>query len=812
MPEGTALTRLLLLASRGAVRFPRGALAAALALAIAGALGLVRLELRTDGRALAPPDDPTVRFDAALRRDFGLRDPLVVYLETSHPNGIYNTDTLARLGDLSAALAELPAAGPAHVMSLATEARPRVHPGTLRFRPLLDPWPDTPERMDDLREDVDDIDILTGTLVSADRRAAAVLVGVPTPDTADPRVVDRADLYRRVVRIAKDFEGDRDEIMVVGAPAAEALLGEHVLADLLLLIPLAMGIIAAVLLLTTRRPWGVWIAFGEVGACLLFTFGVMGWSGTPVYLTTAVLPVILATAGIADEVHILWRFQRELAGDDGDGRAAVLRTMAEMVRPVTITSATTATAFLSFLLAPIEPVASFGLFAAVGIAFCWLWSLVAVPACLVLAGPARLRRGRAGPRFPGRAAAWIHARTVAHPRETLVVLGGLSGILGAGVFGLYVQDSWIDGFAPESAFRRATERVDRNLSGTHALLVHVGFEDGGEVWPAVDDRAGPLLAPRVLNALGRFEQDLRDEPGVGGVLGAHSHLSTVNYLFMAGREGSRRIPDSPGRVALAIGRLGAVRGEQRRREVIHDDAHRTVVTLLLRNANYRDTARIVERVRESAQEHLAPLGARVRLGGDVALSQAMIPAIVRTQLGSLFLALVGAWVIVMVFVGSARLAGLAILPTAVAVLWLLGAMGWLGIPLGVATSTFCAISLGIGVDYAVHYLERVRRGSADPQGLTRAARQAAPAILADAVAVAAGFGVLAFSRVPANARLGIIIAVTLLASAILTLLGLSALLAWRPVQAGRESPGTSEPPPAQAAGAGPAYRRPHPSD
>ena len=39
------------------------------------------------------------------------------------------------------------------------------------------------------------------------------------------------------------------------------------------------------------------------------------------------------------------------------------------------------------------------------------------------------------------------------------------------------------------------------------------------------------------------------------------------------------------------------------------------------------------------------------------------------------------------------------MPASLAVLWLFGLMGWLGIPLGVATSMFCAITLGIGVDY-----------------------------------------------------------------------------------------------------------------
>ena len=130
---------------------------------------------------------------------------------------------------------------------------------------------------------------------------------------------------------------------------------------------------------------------------------------------------------------------------------------------------------------------------------------------------------------------------------------------------------------------------------------------------------------------------------------------------------------------------------------------------------------------------LAPVHGRVELAGDVAVSQAMIPAIVRSQLGSLLLAVAGNLLIVSLLFRSLR-AGLAcIAPSAVAVAWTFGVMGWLGIPLGVATSMFCAVTLGIGVDYGIHFFERFQQfangGSLRP-GLAAGAA-AGPSILID---------------------------------------------------------------------------------
>ena len=127
---------------------PRRVIGAFAVLVLLAAPGLFRLQLRTDGHALVPPDDPAVRFDAEVRRHFGLRDPIVVVLETGRPDGLFDPGVLRRLRDLTAALEKVPGVPPGGVTSLATEKRDRVYPGTLDFRPFLDEVPETPEQME----------------------------------------------------------------------------------------------------------------------------------------------------------------------------------------------------------------------------------------------------------------------------------------------------------------------------------------------------------------------------------------------------------------------------------------------------------------------------------------------------------------------------------------------------------------------------------------------------------------------------------------------------------------------------------------
>jgi predicted RND superfamily exporter protein len=214
--------------------------------------------------------------------------------------------------------------------------------------------------------------------------------------------------------------------------------------------------------------------------------------------------------------------------------------------------------------------------------------------------------------------------------------------------------------------------------------------------------------------------------------------------------------------------------------------HNSVLTsVFLKNANFRDTAQVIDLIRELEAEHLHPLGMRIQLAGDVAVSQAMIPAIVRTQVTSLLLSLVGILVVGLILFGSLGAAIFCVLPPALAVLFDYALMGLADIPLGVATSMFCGMTLGIGVDYSIHLIERCRfsfRRHADRRLAIRdAVAFAGPAIIIDAVAIAAGFGVLTLSEVPANSRLGILLVISIGTCLGATLLLLPALLSlWKP--------------------------------
>jgi predicted RND superfamily exporter protein len=770
---------------------PRRTILAFAVLVLLAAPGLLRLQLRTDGHALVPVGDPAVAFDAQVRRHFGLRDPIVVVLQTPRPDGIFNVDTLRRVRDLTAALEKLDGIPPGGVTSLATEKRDRVYPGTLDFRPFLDVVPETPQDMELFRGDLEAIGILHGTLVSKDQSAVAVLVGAPNildrsgaPGGVNAAAADRVALCRRIVEVSEKFAAPGNRIRVVGAPMAESLLGIHILQDLVILLPLSIAIICFMLWLGCRRLAGVWQGMIQLAAAQIFTFGVMGWLDVPVYLTTAVLPVILTTLALADEIHLFWRYQQILGPEPGEADRhhpeAVRVLLSQMSRPNVLSTLTTVVGFLSFLSTPLVAVRAFGAFAGAGLIFCVFWSQMVGPAFLALLPPSALRRPVGTSAEPSERFRRVFTPLFRSPRRTLAGLAVATALVSVGIGRLEVQDSWIGGFAPSSEFRKDTNVVNRLFNGTHLLQVQLDLSGWhgtlGQVWDGVP---GPLLDPATLRAIDGFEAFLRHQPRIGGVLGPASQLEAVSFLRHARDPKRMSIPSSAEEVADLVHWFDVVRSPPRRREVIDDANRQGVVTLFIKDPDYKQVAALMAAARRYTREHLAPLGVRIGFAGDVAVSQAMIPAIVQTQVYSQPLSQLGCWLVVTVLYRSLWVGFLIALPSSIAVAWMLGIMGWSGIPLGVATAMFCSITLGVGIDYGLHLYEvflRLCREGVGRDSAVEAIAECGPAIVADTAAIALGFGILGISQVPSNARLGFLVAGALVVGCALTLVGLGTLL------------------------------------
>lgn len=163
-----------------------------------------------------------------------------------------------------------------------------------------------------------------------------------------------------------------------------------------------------------------------------------------------------------------------------------------------------------------------------------------------------------------------------------------------------------------------------------------------------------------------------------------------------------------------------------------------------------------------------------RVTGMPVINVAFCESTIRNQLASLAVAVVVLLLVLSVTFRSPVSALKALAPALFMLSVAAGLMGAAEIPLDPTTSMIAAIALGIGVDYAIHFLWRRRRRG---ESLGRTTAQVGPSIASNALQVAAGFAVLALSDMIPMQRFGLLVALTMVLSAAATFVLLPALRA-----------------------------------
>ncbi len=717
--------------------------------------GLFRLEIRTDGADLYPLGDPTVERTLADRETFA-EPQQVILLATSRPGGprLASPEGFRWIARVHASLQALPVAEGFGVRSLANLVEPPAS-GSLAIHGFLDEIPGDPEAVAALSARLDRFAVARGLFLSPDGRSAPFYFFLK-PGAGRETVIRELEAWR----LREAGQGSPFDLRITGPVAAEAVLGEVVLRDLSRLVPLMVGVVALLLLFTLRTPSGVLVPLAQVLATLVWTAGLMGWAGVPVTLVTTILPVLLMAMAMTDEVHLLERMKNRLAATPstsaGNPRERLLRvaadSFADLRSPLVLTSLTTAFGFFSFAGSTLKPLRDFGIFAGTGLMLGLLFTFTLVPALIAVLPPAWSER-RGGPAGELAIPAWErfvagHGRGFAWA-GILLVLAGVPGL-----FRQTVQDSWIDNFDPGSPLVTAERDFNRAFWGSYRLDVVFESDERRHFW-----------TPEGAALLEDFDRLARAAPHVGGVLGP--------LLFL---EGGTRMHGNPLPLSalppLAVKRAGAaiealnIRLDLR--QYLTADASAVRTRVFVRNADF---ARGRE-LRNYLNERLPPLaarhGVRAHVSGDVPAGLAVVEAIVGNQLESIgWTAALIAVTLVIAF-RSLRWTLVVMTPIAAATVLLFAALGYAGLPLGIATSMFAALTLGAGVDFALHYCyayRRERRAGRDHDGAVLATvATAGRGVLWNALVLALGFLVLAFSALKPNASLGLLLAAAMVVS------------------------------------------------
>lgn len=529
-----------------------------------------------------------------------------------------------------------------------------------------------------------------------------------------------------------------------------------------------LAVVAIVILIAVFRDLGgVVLPLLFVGLCELGLLGIMGYAGAELNMILAILPPLLFVVALATALHLLLH-DRALRAAGCSPWEAVTQTYREKGWAVLWTGVSTQVGFLSLAASPVGAVRVLGLWAGLGFGLMTFLAFTVYPV-LILTSHARGLPPRLGAfECRGRELGRRWARWAGERRKRVVLVAAL--VTGAGLAGLprlQVESNALTYLDPEHPVRIDVEALEARGIGFAAAEMMLTLSVEGASFAGAEE----------IGRLRELGEQLESEPLV---VGAVSLGGLVDDEI-------RRLPLLPTRDPevlrpLAIQNLEIYpEGRQVLGALVSDDRRTARLTLFLRTSGYEQTGLLLERARAAAEQSFA--GARVEITGQYPLLLETQKYLITTLAVSLGLTFLTIAIIFRLILPGTRLAVLAILPNVWPIAVILGLMGWLEVPLDVATVMVASIVLGLAVDDTIHTLGHFRQLAprhGSYEAIVHTLEQTAPAYLLTGLVLSAGFGVCALSAFAPTARFGALSALAIVLAVMGDLFLLPALLSFTP--------------------------------
>ncbi|RMD78930.1 MAG: hypothetical protein D6809_04805, partial [Gammaproteobacteria bacterium] len=572
-----------------------------------------------------------------------------------------------------------------------------------------------------------------------------------------------------------------DRFYLAGRPVIEVTSGLHALEDLRVMIPVLIVAIALTLFLIFRTWRGVLLPMTVMALAIVWTMGVMALADVPMYTISTMLPVILVAVSIGDAVHLLSHYYDEVLHHPEDGGRAIMGRVLERLGPPLITTTiTTGVGFLALLFAEMPPFRVFGLFTVLGIAFSWLLTVSLIPAVLGLLRPKvgrylakrRALRLYAEQNRLTQALVRVTDRLQARPAWLLGVLLALSAVAAVGATRLYVDSSWLSDFRKDSPVVRAHDLINERFSGS--IFLNVVFEG---------HRKDVFKDPALLRRIEAFQQHMEGLPHVGDSRSIVDYIKSMNKALHADDPAYDRLPDTRQEVAEYLYLFSVSGRPEQLDEVMDFDYRRALVTIAIQTDHTQALKAIIDDARRYIDRHFAGTGVEAHFAGSANNSYVWADLLIRSQTLAIGLSKLGILAIAALLFRSLVVGIYTVIPVTLTTLLIAGFAGWAGIPLDVSTALAAGVAIGVGVDYAVHYIFRYldeRRHAGDHLQATQATmRSVGKTIVFNATVVTVGFAVLLFSRFPPHVKLGSFVAAYMVVSCLMALLSLPLAFRYR---------------------------------
>ena len=709
-------------------------------------------------RSFFDPDDPQVDlYETSEKRFKGDSVALVVYTdpellgserisedraetrkERTDAKTVRTTVGMARLDDFAAKLEKVK--GVEAVTSLADLRRPSA-PHIARS--ILQ-WSASGTGHEALSQEIRDDPVFRDQFIGADGETTGVAL------VLDSKLVAEGETSRLVAEIRELCDEYELEAHVVGVPILFNDFFDKIRDDSWTLSVVSTSMMVLVIFLLFQNVRWVAIPLGIVYVTQTWTQAFTVACGLEPGFASAMSTALVCVVGVATTIHVAMRFREELQ-DDGDVHDAFERSFARTFPAVFWTCATTAVGFGVLAISSVAPIRDFGIVMATASVFVGLAALSIVPA-FVLFGVGESAPGTVvGEGLLGVGLGEIESLA---NRYSWATLAAAALTIAAGVAGLTRLEV-------ETDFSRNFSKSFFPWSQEAPVLSGYRFVEerlGGAGLFGVSFDAPEEMTEEFLDRVRDFENAVREIDGVSKVLGLPDFLDFAEA-------GTARLPETLRRLLTLKSKLRTL-AEEMPDEVAqtwNPTVDQTRVIVRIRESQAADRKlEIIESIEADAQKRF---GDSARANGLYVLLTRIMDSLMADQWRMFALSSVAMLAMLALAFGSPRVAIAAFIPNIVPIVTVVGAMGWLDMRVNAATAMIHSISMGLAVDFSIHYLYRYRfersRGKGFYEALAATQTSTGKAMVFASVALITGFAVLTLSNFLPTRQYGLLVALAM---------------------------------------------------
>lgn len=664
------------------------------------AWALPSIEVYSRFADLLPAKHQYIKNYNRMKQTFGGANVVTMSLEVTGENAdIFTAKTLQKIKHLTEEVDLIQGVNHYQVASIAHPKIRRIRTtagGLIKSEPVLPrDIPTEAEDLKKLREESFNNDIVYGTYISTDGKAALILAGF------DEERLDYNKIFTRLRDLRAEVEADGEtRLYIAGEPMLKGWIYHHS-EELPLIFGVTLGVMVLLLYLHFHSVAGVVVPLLGTGMAAIWGLGLVGWLGYNLDPLILVVPILISARTASHCVQMMERYHDELrVGATRD--EAVRTSMGELIVPASIAIFTDAAGLLVLAVSSIPIISKLGY-------FCSFWSLsnlvtvtVLVPLVLSYLPAPKVSLEEEHKHIYSRImSSW--AEFLTSPKATVPVFGFAAIIITVGIY--LAKDAVVGENLPgspilfqDSDYNIAAKNIAGKFAGANQFSIYFEAEE-----------AHKMKDPEVVDVMEAFGRHMASAPQFGGTRDIPDLVRSINRLYHYDDPRWSLIPATQrdvGNTLFMYEAGAAIPGVIL--EYMDLEGRTANFVVFFKDATGPTVHAAVERAQEFLEanpiEGVTPRFA----GGIIGTTAAANQEVEQSELLQTVLIMIVVMISVMLTYRSVTAALLVFVVLAMAVLINRAYMGFRGIGLNVNTLPVTAVGIGIGVDYAIYMLDRIR--------------------------------------------------------------------------------------------------------